>query len=273
VSSTIQRQRAAARARLERQMGERLEEARKRKQRNAVLGAAVALLLVIGGTIWLMRTVGGDDPQTPAAAAPLPEGQVCTWTPEDAKANPNLKDVGTPQTEASSKGTQTMTITTNSGVIEVAVNTAKAPCTAAAFTYLAGKNFFDNTKCHRLTTEGIKVLQCGDPSATGMGGPSFKMAEENLPNVTDQATAYPAGTVAIANTGQPGSSGSQFFLVYGPTTLDSNYTVLGKITKGLDVVEKIGAAGAVDKDGKATPDGAPKKPVTITSLKLTPAES
>lgn len=272
MSSTIQRQRAAARARLERQMGERLEEARKRKQRNAVIGAALALLLVIGGAVWLTQAVGGDDSNT-QAAPPLPDGQVCTWTPEDAKANPNLKDAGTPPTEVSNKGTQTMTITTNSGVIEVAVNTAKAPCTAAAFTYLAGKNFFDNTKCHRLTTEGIKVLQCGDPSATGMGGPSFKMAEENLPNVTDQATAYPNGTVAIANTGQPGSSGSQFFLVYGPTTLESKYTVLGTITKGLDVVEKIGAAGAVDKAGKATGDGAPKNPVTITSLKVTPAAS
>lgn len=271
MSSTIQRQRAAARARLERQMGERLEEARKRKQRNAVIGAAVALLLVIGGTIWLMNVVGGKD-ETPSTAAPLPDGQVCAWTP-DAAGNPNLKDVGTPPTEVSAKGKQTMTITTNAGVIEIAVNTAKAPCTAASFTYLAGKNFFDNTKCHRLTTEGIKVLQCGDPSGTGMGGPSYKFAEENLPNVTDQATAYPAGTVAIANTGQPGSSGSQFFLVYGPSPLESKYTVLGTITKGLDIVEKIGKDGAVDKDGKAIGDGAPKKPVTITSVKMTPAES
>ncbi|MEV4412856.1 peptidylprolyl isomerase [Catellatospora sp. NPDC049609] len=273
MSSTIQRQRQAARARLERQMGERLEEARKRKQRNAVIGAALALLLVVGGTIWLVTAFSGDDTQTPAAGAPAPDGAACVWTPDDAKANPNLKDVGTPPTEAIAKGTQTMAITTNLGVVEVEMNTAKAPCTAASMTYLAGKNFFDNSKCHRLTTEGIKVLQCGDPSATGMGGPAYKLAEENLPNVTDPSTAYPVGTVAMAKAEAPGSTGSQFFLVWGDTPLPSQYTVLGKITKGLDIVQKVGAAGAVDKDGKAVPDGSPKTPVTITSVKVTPAAS
>ncbi|WP_144125455.1 peptidylprolyl isomerase [Catellatospora sichuanensis] len=266
MSSTIQRQRAAARARLERQMGERLEEARKRKQRNAIIGAAVALLLVIGGAVWLTKAVSGGD-EDPAAANPLPQGNVCTWTPDDAKANPNLKDVGTPPTEVSTKGTQTMTITTNHGVIEAKVNTAKAPCTAASMTYLASKNFFDNTKCHRLVTEGIKVLQCGDPSGTGNGGPSYKMAEENLPNVTEPTKAYPPGTLAMAKTQAPNSTGSQFFIVYGESQLGPDYTVLGTITKGLDVVEKVA------KDGIAADGIAPKTPVTITSLKMTPAES
>ncbi|GAA1423484.1 peptidylprolyl isomerase [Catellatospora coxensis] len=266
MSSTIQRQRAAARARLERQMGERLEEARQRKKRNAVLGAAVALLLVIGGTIWLMRTVGGDDTQTPAAA-PLPEGQVCTWTPDDPNANKNLKDVGTPPTEVSTKGTQTMTITTDKGPIEVKVNTAKAPCTAASMTYLASKKFFDNTKCHRLVTQGIQVLQCGDPSGTGNGGPAYKMAEENLPNVTEPLKAYPTGTLAMAKTQAPSSTGSQFFIVYGESQLGPDYTVLGTVTKGLDIVQKVA------KDGNAADGVAPKTPVTIKSLTMTPAES
>ncbi|MEV0458684.1 peptidylprolyl isomerase [Catellatospora methionotrophica] len=265
MSSTIQRQRAAARARLERQMGERLEGARKRKQRNAVIGAAVALLLVIGGAVWLTQSLGGDD-DTPATA-PLPDGQVCTWTPDDAKANPNLKDVGTPPTEVTNKGTQTMTITTNHGVIEAKVNTAKAPCTAASMTYLASKKFFDGSKCHRLVTEGIKVLQCGDPSATGNGGPAYKMAEENLPNVTDPTKAYPAGTLAMAKTQQPNSTGSQFFIVYGESQLGPDYTILGTITKGLDLVEKVA------KDGIAADGIAPKTPVNITSLTMTPAAS
>ncbi|BCJ74117.1 peptidyl-prolyl cis-trans isomerase [Catellatospora sp. IY07-71] len=267
MSSTIQRQRAAARARLERQMGERLEEARKRKQRSAVIGAALALLLVAGGAFWLVTAMGGDDETTTAAGQPAPEGVVCTWTPDDPKANPNLKEVGTPPTEAIAKGTQTMTINTNLGPIEATVNTAKAPCTAASMTFLAGKKFFDNTKCHRLVTEGIKVLQCGDPSATGAGGPTYKMAEENLPNVTDPLQAYPAGTIAMAKQQQPGTTGSQFFIVYGESQLDSSYTVLGKITKGLDIVEKVA------KDGNAADKVAPKTPVTITSLTLTPAAS
>ncbi|MBV1850364.1 peptidylprolyl isomerase [Catellatospora sp. NEAU-YM18] len=253
-------------------MGERLEESRKRKQRNAVIGAGLALLLVVGGVVWAVTAMSGDDDKGAAAAgaSPSPVAQQCAWAPEDTTANKNLKDVGTPPTkDIATKGTQTMTIALNSGTVEVEVNTAKAPCTAASMTYLASKKFFDNTKCHRLTTEGIKVLQCGDPSGTGMGGPSYKMAEENLPNVTDPTTAYPPGTIAMANTGQPGSTGSQFFIVYDTSQLGPNYTVLGKVTKGLDVVKKIGETGAV-KDGKSAPDGEPKNPVTITSLTVTP---
>lgn len=275
MTSTIQRQRAAARARLERQMAERLEEARKRKQRNAIIGAAAALLLVAGGVFWLAKSLSGKD-ATPNAAAPnaTPAATTCTWTPDDPKTNPNLKDVGAPPTGApASKGTQTMTITLNVGVVEVEVATAKAPCSAASMTYLAGKNFFDNSKCHRLVTEGIKVLQCGDPSGTGMGGPAYKMAEENLPNVTDPMKAYPIGTIAMAKTQQPNSTGSQFFIVYGESTLGPNYTVLGKITKGLDVVQKVGAAGAVDDKGKAATDGKPKTQVTIKKLTMSPAQS
>jgi peptidyl-prolyl cis-trans isomerase B (cyclophilin B) len=275
VTSTIQRQRAAARARLERQMAERLEEARKRKQRNAIIGAAAALLLVAGGVFWVAKSLSGKD-STPNAAAPAPSAAAatCTWTPDDPKANPKLKDVGAPPTGTpASKGTQTMTITLNVGVVEVEVATAKAPCSAASMTYLAGKNFFDNSKCHRLVTEGIKVLQCGDPSGSGMGGPTYKMAEENLPNVTDPLKAYPAGTIAMAKTQAPNSTGSQFFIVYGESQLQSDYTVLGKITKGLDLVAKIGAAGAVDDKGKAATDGKPKTEVIIKKLTMSPAQS
>lgn len=272
MTSTIQRQRAAARARLERQMAERLEDARKRKQVRAVFGAVVALVLVAGGTIWLVSALSGNskDP-VDAAAPPPPADAACSWVAEQAGANPNLKDVGAPPTgKAADKGSQVMTITTNVGVIEAKVDTAKAPCTAASMTFLAGKKFFDNTKCHRLVTDGIKVLQCGDPSGTGMGGPTYKMAEENLPNVTDPTKNYPAGTIAMANTGQPNSTGSQFFIVYGDTALDAKYSVLGTVTKGLDVVQKIGAAGAVDPKGKpaANGDGAPKNPVTIKSITI-----
>ena len=149
------------------------------------------------------------------------------------------------------KGTQTMTITTNHGVIEVEVDTAKAPCTAASMTYLAGKKFFDNTKCHRLVTEGIKVLQCGDPSGTGSGGPTYKMAEENLPNVTDPTEELPRRHHRDGqDRRQPASTGSQFFIVWGPTPLAPDYTVLGTITKGLDVVQKIGRPTA-----RSTPTG------------------
>jgi peptidyl-prolyl cis-trans isomerase B (cyclophilin B) len=282
VTSTIQRQRAAARARLERQTADRLEQARKRRRRNVTIASSVAVLLVIGGVAWLATSVAGDD--TDSATTPL-AGTTCAWTPEqalpsgDPNANPNLKDVGTPNLAVSNKGTQTMTIELNTGTVEVEVATSKAPCAAASMTYLAGKKFFDNSPCHRLTTEGIHVLQCGDPSGTGMGGPTYKYAEENLPNVIDPNDAYPVGTIAMAKTQAPASTGSQFFIVWGPTPLQGDYTVLGKITKGLDVVQKIGAAGALDPqtgaattaEGKPVGDGKPKEAVTIKTLTVTPA--
>jgi peptidyl-prolyl cis-trans isomerase B (cyclophilin B) len=165
-----------------------------------------------------------------------------------------------------------MTVTTNVGSLDVVVDTAHAPCTAASFTYLASKKFFDNTPCHRMTTSGIFVLQCGDPSGTGTGGPSYEFAEENLP--TDKRPAYPAGTVAIAKTQSPGTSSSQFFVVYKDTELPADYTVLGKVTKGLDVVQKVADAGVTPADPSNPADGAPKTKVTIQSLTVSaPAQS
>jgi peptidyl-prolyl cis-trans isomerase B (cyclophilin B) len=266
VSSTINRERAAARARLERQMAEKLEKARQRKQRNAIIGAAAAVVLVAGGVIWAVLAAGGDE-TTPADNAA--QDQSCVWTPEDLTANPDLKDVGTPPAGvAPATGTQTMTMTMNIGTVEVEMNTAKAPCTARSMTYLASKNFFDNTKCHRLTTEGILVLQCGDPSGKGTGGPSYKMAEENLPNFTEELKNYPIGTLAMAKTSAPSSTGSQFFLVWGDTPLPGDYTVLGTITKGLDLIKAVGAAGAQEAD--ANGNTAPKTEVIINTMTITP---
>lgn len=275
MSSTVSRERAAARAKLERQMAEKLEKARQRKQRNAIIGAAAAVLLVVGGVIWAV--VSMDDDKKEEVAAP---GEVtCTWSPEDKAQNPDLKDVGAPPTGIPPhKGTQKMTMDTNLGVIEIEVDTAKAPCTARSMTFLADKKFFDNTICHRITTEGIKVLQCGDPAGKGTGGPAYKMAEENMPNLIDDSKNYPIGTIAMANTGQPGSTGSQFFIVWGDTPLPGSYTILGKVTKGLELVQEAAKAGALGEDGKdvtaegkPVTDGKPKTEVKIKTVTMTPA--
>lgn len=134
----------------------------------------------------------------------------------------------------------------------------KAPKTVGAMSALAAKGYFDGTKCHRLTTEGIFVLQCGDPTGTGTGGPGYTMEDENLPT---GAAVYPAGTVAMANAG-PNTNGSQFFIVYDDSPLPPNYSVWAKVTSGLDKVKKVAANGTVD----GTPDGAPKTPVTINTI-------
>lgn len=145
------------------------------------------------------------------------------------------------------------------GTVTIAMNGKQTPATIQSFAFLAGQHWFDNTPCHRLTTSGIYVLQCGDPTGTGTGGPGYTIPDENL-----QGASYPAGTVAMANTGQPHTGGSQFFLVYANTQLPPQYTPFGHVTKGLDILRRIAAAGEDDANGPG--DGHPKNPVVITSL-------
>ncbi|SCF31523.1 peptidylprolyl isomerase [Micromonospora mirobrigensis] len=274
MTSTRERQRAAARAQLERKMAERAAKARKRRQTQAIVGAGAALLLVIAGTVWLATSLGGDDDKTDTAAQQAGAAQ-CVFTEVPKEQRPKeIKDVGLPKTQQPDTGTQTMTLDTNLGPITATVDRSKVPCTAASFTHLASKNFFDNTKCHRLVTEGIKVLQCGDPSVTGKGwrptdgtgGPSYRLAEENLP--TDKRPAYPEGVIAMANNGDPGSTGSQFFIVYGDSQLDPKYTVLGTVTGGMDIVKQVAAAGDDKAFAQQAGGGHPKKEIVIKKLTM-----
>ncbi|HEX7745625.1 MAG TPA: peptidylprolyl isomerase [Micromonosporaceae bacterium] len=272
MTSTRERQRAAARARLEREMAERAAAAHKRRRLQAIIGSAVGVVLVVAGTVWAWSALGGDDKTDTAT----PAGAQCAWTALPAQErSPQVKDVGLPPATATNRGTQTMTIDTGVGTITAKVDLAAAPCTAASFTHLASKKFFDNTKCHRLVTEGLQVLQCGDPSATGKGyrqtdgtgGPSYRFPEENLP--VDKRPAYPEGVIAMANSGQPGSTGSQFFIVYGDSQLNPTYTIVGTITSGLDLVKQVGAAGHDNAYAQQAGGGHPKKEVVIKSLTMT----
>ncbi len=154
---------------------------------------------------------------------------------------------------------RTFTFDTNCGTIVVTTVGAKAPITVTQLATLARGGFFNNTLCHRLTTQGLYVLQCGDPTATGSGGPNFTFRDENLP--AEGLNNYPAGTVAMANSG-PGTNGSQFFLVFADTTLGANYTIWGTITQGRDIVKAIAKAGV--KGGGA--DGAPNQPISINRV-------
>ncbi|SBT38244.1 peptidylprolyl isomerase [Micromonospora auratinigra] len=274
MTSTRDRQRAAARARLERDMAERATKARKRRQTQAIVGAAAVLVLVVAGTVWLVTSLGGDDKKGDTTASTAGFAQ-CAYNPVPQQArSKQIKDVGVPPNQQAAKGTQTMTIDTNLGPITAKIDRSKVPCTAGSFTFLASKGFFDNTKCHRLVTEGIKVLQCGDPSVTGKGwrasdgtgGPGYNLAEENLP--TDKRPPYPDGVIAMANSGQQGSTGSQFFIVYGDSSLDPNYTVLGTVTGGMDLVKQVAAAGDDGAFAKQAGGGHPKKEIVISKLSM-----
>ena len=162
------------------------------------------------------------------------------------------------------------TFNTNCGVIEVTLN-PKAPITITSLAALIKGKYYDNSLCHRLTTQGLFVLQCGDPTLTGAGSPTgwkgYK--DENLPkNVTNN---YPAGTVAMANSG-PATNGSQVFFVYEDTSLGANYTIWGKITKGLEIVQYVAKQGAISKDASGklvySGDGFTAQPVQIISAKV-----
>ncbi|WP_247685761.1 peptidylprolyl isomerase [Micromonospora sp. C31] len=254
-------------------MAERAARARKRRQIQAIVGAASVLVLVVAGTVWLVTTLGDDDKTD--TAGPAAGNVQCAWNevPADQRS-PQIKDVGLPPVQQSATGTQTMTIDTNLGPITATIDRSAVPCTAGSFTHLAEKNFFDDSKCHRLVTEGIKVLQCGDPSATGKGwrqtdgtgGPSYRLAEENLP--TDKRPPYPEGVIAMAKSSEPGSTGSQFFIVYGDSPLDPNYTVLGTVTGGMDLVKQVAAAGDDKAFAKQAGGGHPKKEVVIKDLTM-----
>ena len=165
------------------------------------------------------------------------------------------KDIA-PAQKLPRKLARTFTFDTNCGDIVVTTVGAKAPITITQLATLARGGYFNNSLCHRLTTQGLYVLQCGDPTATGTGGPSFTYGDENLPAAT--LNNYPAGTVAMANSG-PGTNGSQFFLVFADTTLGANYTIWGTITQGLEIVKAIAKAGV--KGGGA--DGTPKQTIAI----------
>lgn len=171
------------------------------------------------------------------------------------------KDV-TPAQKLARKLPRAFTFKTNCGDIVVTTVGPKAPITITQLATLAKGGYFDYSLCHRLTTQGLYVLQCGDPTATGSGGPNFTYGSENLPAAV--VNNYPAGTVAMANSG-PGTNGSQFFLVFADTTLGANYTIWGTITEGLDIVKAIAKAGV--KGGGA--DGPPKQTIAINRVIVT----
>jgi peptidyl-prolyl cis-trans isomerase B (cyclophilin B) len=143
-----------------------------------------------------------------------------------------------------------------------------APQAVANFITLAKKGFYNNVTCHRLTTAGIYVLQCGDPKGDGTGGPGYSFGPiENAP----AGDLYKTGYLAMARQGGNGSSmGSQFFIVFKDSPIPSDaaggYTVFGKITSGLNVVTAIAAKGSDNSNGQG--DGHPKVATTIGSIKL-----
>ena len=214
--------------------------------KRSAIAFVVAIALV--GTTLATTSVASAAAKVPAKAAKV----VCKAT--KARGHTPIK-VAQPKKMAPGKIGK-FTLVTNCGNIVIQTNGVKAPVTMTNLVALAKGGYFNASLCHRLTTQGLYVLQCGDPSATGTGGPGFAYKDENLP--AQVVNNYPAGTVAMANSG-PSTNGSQFFLVYGNTSLGANYTIWGKIIAGLDIVKAIAKAGV--RGGG--PDGPPAKTIAI----------
>jgi peptidyl-prolyl cis-trans isomerase B (cyclophilin B) len=230
--------------------------------------AAVAAALVLVPTL---SACGGNSSSStaadPAASSTPTDSPTDTGSavavscdyPADPQA-PAARKVEAPPATPTVTGQVPATIVTSVGTLEATLDATKAPCTVNSFVSLADQGFYDNTPCHRLTTAGIYVVQCGDPTGTGTGGPGY-----TIPDEFSQTDTYGPGTLAMANTGQPNSGGSQFFVVYKDTPLPPSYTVFGHITSGgVKAIQKVAARGTDNAFGQG--DGHPKTTVTITKV-------
>ncbi len=207
-------------------------------------------------------------PAVPAAAGPTVS---CAYPSSPQQPAEKVQPPAT--VDVSTVGTAQATLSTNQGPIGLTLDRAEAPCTVNSFVSLAQQGYFDDTPCHRLVTSpGLQVLQCGDPTGMGSGGPGYRFANEypttafaDNDRAAQQGMKYPRGTVAMANSGPGGTNGSQFFLVYADSVLPPQYTVFGTISEeGLATIEKVAAAG--DDGSMSAGGGKPNTPVQIETV-------
>lgn len=286
------RERDLARAKYERQQARRAQRVGRQRRTQRIVAIVVVVGLVVGSVAWavLATRSSGDSVAQPtpsidpsafaslvaSAEAEARDAEAATPSPASPSAEssraepveePAILDCTAPGTvraddrsfdsAPTDRSATAIALATNCGPIVIELDRA-APLTVSSMAFLAEEGFFDQTSCHRLTTAGIFVLQCGDPAGNGTGGPGYAVPDENLP--ADGDANYPAGTVAMANAG-PGTGGSQFFIVYDDTTLPGDYTVFGRVTEGLEMVREVASVGTVD----GGQDGQPRQPVFIES--------
>jgi peptidyl-prolyl cis-trans isomerase B (cyclophilin B) len=290
---TNEQRRATAKRKLERQLERRAERARKRRI-YTIIGSTVAAIVVIAAVVATVVITNRDSGtetasaatttsatptptapaapgQLPAFAAPAGLGENCQYPASTEKAS---KQVNPPRTgKVPTEPAQiSASMSTNQGNLGLMLDNAKSPCTVNSFASLAQQGFFNETPCHRLTTsDALAVLQCGDPTGQGTGGPGYEFANEYPTNQYQpddpklmEPVMYPRGTLAMANAG-PGTNGSQFFLVYKDSQLPPNYTVFGTIDEtGLATLDKIAAVGVAD----GAQDGKPAQDVQVKSILL-----
>jgi peptidyl-prolyl cis-trans isomerase B (cyclophilin B) len=248
----------------------RRQAERRRRQRQRITVIAVALVVaLIGGVLAFAAFTGGETPPaasgTPTPSASSTTEPVACGATAPAGANKQPQEFPKPPPmEIDPSKTYTATLETSCGTIAIQLLADQAPETVNSFVFLAEKGYFDGTRFHRIDTS-IEIIQGGDPTATGQGGPGYTIPDELTGN-----ESYGPGVVAMANTGQPNSGGSQFFIVYGPKgqSLPPSYTIFGQVVKGLGVVKRIAKIPVADPS--AGPAGQqPSKTVYIDTVTVT----
>ena len=283
-----------ARRHLERQLVRRQERDQRRRKLNligTVVGVLVLFAVVITTVVWLSNehksntadpgassTAPSDSASPSASGSPLPSRKAspiaaraakktsgpCGYAEDAAKLTAgNLFDVGLPpDPKPTPTANSTAVFTTNQGVITVTLDGASAPCNVQSIKYLISKKYYDNTACPRSVNAGIFVVQCGDPSATTSGGPTYTTKDENLSKVS-----YTEGTLAMANAG-PNTNGSQFFFITKDSNgaLGKNYSVIGHVSGGLDILKKVATGG--DDGSNQAGGGKPNVPLWFKTVRI-----
>jgi peptidyl-prolyl cis-trans isomerase B (cyclophilin B) len=293
---TNEQRRATAKRKLERQLERRAAQARRRRL-YTIIGSIVGVIVVVAAVIGIVIFTKHKSDETTAAAGSTPansspapvqpaggEGQLPAFKPPadlgancqyPAAAEPASKPNTPPRTGKvpTDPAQVSVSMSTNQGNIGIQLDNAKSPCTVNSFASLAQQNWFNGTPCHRLTTSpDLSVLQCGDPSGQGTGGPGYQFGNEYPTNQyqpddpkLQEPVVYPRGTIAMAHSMGAHDNGSQFFLVYKDSKLPPDYTAFGTIdATGLATLDKIAAAG-VAGGGQ---DGKPALDVQVKSIGL-----
>jgi peptidyl-prolyl cis-trans isomerase B (cyclophilin B) len=222
------------------------------RTRSGVIAAAVAVAAVVLAVVGL-QVFGGD------GAAEGPGAHGCTEPPPLPDDVPSFSEA--PDADLAQGTTWRATLHTNCGDIVLELYGDKAPQTVSSFLFLAEHGYWQDSPCHRLVTSAIYVLQCGDPTGTGTGNPGYGFGIENAP----RTGLYPRGTVAMARTEDPNSNGGQFFIVFDKTRLPvagGGYSIFGRIVSGMDIVDRIAAAGVGGSLGPTSP----KQPISILDV-------
>jgi peptidyl-prolyl cis-trans isomerase B (cyclophilin B) len=207
-----------------------------------ILGVFALVAVAVVAAILISRGGGSDGGEKTASADGCQEVEA----PE-----PKQVSLEAPEQTLEKGEAATVVMETSCGTFEIALDTERAPKTANSFAYLAEEGFYDGLSFHRIVPEF--VIQGGDPEGTGSGGPGYKVVEKPPADLT-----YVKGVVAMAksSTEAPGTSGSQFYVVTGADAgLPPEYALVGKVSEGLDVVERIGNLPVTGES--------PKKPVLI----------